>query len=139
MNNFKNNDSQIDDAPIVRFVHKVLLDSIKNGAEEVHFKRDNEKFYVYYKVDGEMQEAAKPPASLWGKTISRIKVMARMGDYGPQKSEDGDTLLKLNDKVTIKFYVTTNPDPSSDTMVVLQITGAKLEYWYIIGTELHLI
>ncbi|NOT85943.1 MAG: Flp pilus assembly complex ATPase component TadA, partial [Methylococcaceae bacterium] len=71
-------DSDIDDAPIVRFVNKILLDSIKKGASDIHLEPYEKNFRIRYRADGILTEITSPPAALANRIISRIKVMSKM-------------------------------------------------------------
>ncbi|HEY7840289.1 MAG TPA: ATPase, T2SS/T4P/T4SS family, partial [Gammaproteobacteria bacterium] len=86
----------VDDAPVVKFVNKVLLDGIKRGASDLHFE-PYEKFYrVRFRIDGLLQEVAKPPLSLAGKLAARIKVMSRLDVSERRVPQDGRIKLKLS-------------------------------------------
>jgi len=103
------NDAEIDDAPVVKFVNKVLLDAIKRGASDLHFE-PYEKFYrVRFRIDGMLQEVAKPPLSLSGKLAARIKVMARLDVSERRVPQDGRIKLKLSKTKSIDFRVNTCP------------------------------
>ena len=71
-------DGDIDDAPVVKFVNKVLLDAIKKGASDLHFEPYEKIYRVRFRIDGVLTEVAKPPTSLAGKIAARIKVMSRL-------------------------------------------------------------
>ncbi len=103
------NDADVDDAPVVKFVNKVLLDAIKKGASDLHFE-PYEKFYrVRFRIDGMLQEVAKPPLSLSGKLAARIKVMARLDTSERRVPQDGRIKLKLSKTKSIDFRVNTCP------------------------------
>ncbi len=105
----KGDDSQIDDAPVVRFVNKVFLDAIKKGASDLHFE-PYEKFYrVRFRIDGELMEVAKPPLALANKIAARIKVMSRMDVSERRVPQDGRIKLKLSKTKAIDFRVNTCP------------------------------
>lgn len=102
-------EADIDDAPVVKFVNKVLLDAIKRGASDLHFE-PYEKFYrVRFRIDGMLQEVAKPPLSLSGKLAARIKVMARLDVSERRVPQDGRIKLKLSKTKSIDFRVNTCP------------------------------
>jgi type IV pilus assembly protein PilB len=99
----------VDDAPVVKFVNKVLLDGIKRGASDLHFE-PYEKFYrVRFRIDGLLQEVAKPPLSLAGKLAARIKVMSRLDVSERRVPQDGRIKLKLSKTKAIDFRVSTCP------------------------------
>jgi len=102
-------DTDIDDAPVVKFVNKVLLDAIKKGASDLHFE-PYEKFYrVRFRIDGMLMEVAKPPLSLSGKLAARIKVMARLDVSERRVPQDGRIKLKLSKTKSIDFRVSCCP------------------------------
>lgn len=102
-------ESDVDDAPVVRFVNKCLLDAIKKGASDLHFE-PYEKFYrVRYRIDGILSEVAKPPLSLAGKIAARIKVMSRLDVSERRVPQDGRIKLKLSKTKSIDFRVNTCP------------------------------
>ena len=105
----EDDESDIDDAPVVRFVNKVLLDAIKKGGSDLHFE-PYEKFYrVRFRVDGVLEEVAKPPIALTMKIAARIKVMSRMDVSERRVPQDGRIKLKLSKNKAIDFRVSTCP------------------------------
>ena len=124
----KHDDVDIDDAPVVKFVNKVLLDAIKKGASDLHFE-PYEKFYrVRLRIDGVLQELAKPPLILAGKIASRIKVMSRLDVSERRVPQDGRIKLKLSKTKAIDFRVSTCPTLFGEKCVlrVLDSDVAKL-------------
>ena len=75
---------EVEDAPVVRFVNKVLLDAIKRGASDVHFEPYEKFFRVRTRLDGVLSEVAKPPVALANKVCARLKVMSRMDIAHPR-------------------------------------------------------
>lgn len=102
-------DSDLDDAPVVRFVNKVLLDAIKKGASDLHFEPYEKIFRVRLRIDGVLQEVAKPPLSLANKISSRIKVMSRLDVSERRVPQDGRIKLKISKTKSIDFRVNTCP------------------------------
>ena len=103
------NDSDVEDAPVVRFVNKVLLDAIKRGGSDLHFE-PYEKFYrVRFRIDGVMLEVAKPPNALAKKIAARLKVMSRLDVSERRVPQDGRIKLKLSKTKSIDFRVSTCP------------------------------
>lgn len=101
--------SEIEDAPVVRFVNKVLLDAIKRGGSDLHFE-PYEKFYrVRFRIDGVMLEVAKPPHVLAKKIAARLKVMSRLDVSERRVPQDGRIKLKLSKSKSIDFRVNTCP------------------------------
>ena len=102
-------DSEVDDAPVVRFVNKCLLDAIKKGASDLHFEPYEKMYRVRFRVDGVLAEIAKPPMSLSGKIAARIKVMSRLDVSERRVPQDGRIKLKISKSKSIDFRVSTCP------------------------------
>ncbi|MFQ5659079.1 MAG: type IV-A pilus assembly ATPase PilB [Gammaproteobacteria bacterium] len=102
-------DTEVDDAPVVRFVNKCLLDAIKKGASDLHFEPFEKYYRVRFRIDGVLTEVAKPPLSLAGKIAARIKVMSRLDVSERRVPQDGRIKLKLSKTKAIDFRVSTCP------------------------------
>ncbi len=102
-------DTEVDDAPVVRFVNKCLLDAIKKGASDLHFEPYEKTYRVRFRIDGVLMEVAKPPMSLSSKIAARIKVMSRLDVSERQVPQDGRIKLKLSKTKSIDFRVSTCP------------------------------
>ncbi len=102
-------DAEVDDAPVVRFVNKCLLDAIKKGASDLHFEPYEKTYRVRYRIDGVLTEVAKPPTSLSGKIAARIKVMSRLDVSERRVPQDGRIKLKISKSKSIDFRVSTCP------------------------------
>ena len=120
--------AEVDDAPIVRYIQKILLDAIGSGASDIHFE-PYEKFYrIRYRMDGILYEIAQPPLALKDKIASRIKVVSRLDIAEKRIPQDGRMKLTLSKTRAIDFRVSTLPtlhgekivmrilDPSSATL-----------------------
>jgi len=105
----KGDDSEIDDAPVVKFVNKVMLDAIKRRASDLHFEPYEKMYRVRFRIDGMLSEVAKPPVILAGKIAARIKVMSRMDVSERRVPQDGRIKLKLSKTKSIDFRVNTCP------------------------------
>ncbi len=105
----EDDDVDVDDAPVVRFVNKMLLDAIKKGASDLHFEPYEKYYRVRYRIDGVLQETSKPPLALSNKIAARIKVMSRMDVSERRVPQDGRIKLKLSKKKSIDFRVSTCP------------------------------
>jgi type IV pilus assembly protein PilB len=119
---------EIDDAPIVRFVNKILLDAINRGASDIHFE-PYEKFYrVRTRLDGVLKEITRPPVALANKVTARIKVMSRMDIAERRVPQDGRIKLKLSANRAIDFRVNTLPTLYGEKVVmrILDPSQAKL-------------
>ena len=122
-------DTDVDDAPVVRFVNKVLLDAIKKGGSDLHFE-PYEKFYrVRFRIDGVLEEVAKPPLALTMKIAARIKVMSRMDVSERRVPQDGRIKLKLSKSKSIDFRVSTCPTLFGEKIVmrILDSDAAALQ------------
>jgi type IV pilus assembly protein PilB len=122
-------ESEIDDAPVVKFVNKVLLDAIKKGASDLHFEPYEKYYRVRFRVDGVLTEVAKPPLSLAGKISARIKVMSRLNVSERRVPQDGRIKLKLSKSKAIDFRVSTCPTLYGEKAVmrILDSDAASLQ------------
>ncbi len=122
-------DSEIDDAPVVRFVNKVLLDAIKKGASDLHFEPYEKTYRVRFRIDGVLEEIAKPPLALANKIAARIKVMSRLDVSERRVPQDGRIKLKLSKTKSIDFRVSTCPTMYGEKSVmrILDSDAAKLQ------------
>ena len=100
---------EIDDAPVVKFVNKILLDCMKKGASDIHIEPYEKFCRVRMRIDGVLQEVAKPPLSLAQKITARIKVMSRLDVSERRVPQDGRIKLRLSKKKAIDFRVSTCP------------------------------
>lgn len=98
-----------DDAPIVRFVNKMLLDAIKMGSSDLHFEPYEKRYRVRFRTDGVLHEVASPPINLAGKIAARLKVMSRMDISERRVPQDGRIKMKISKSKAIDFRVNTLP------------------------------
>jgi type IV pilus assembly protein PilB len=119
---------EIEDAPVVRFVNKVLLDAIKRGASDVHFEPYEKFFRVRTRLDGVLSEVAKPPVVLANKVCARLKVMSRMDIAERRVPQDGRIKMRLSKNRAIDFRVNTCPTLFGEKIVlrILDPSSAKL-------------
>ncbi|MAS24998.1 MAG: type IV-A pilus assembly ATPase PilB [Oceanospirillaceae bacterium] len=117
-----------DDAPIVRFVNKMLLDAIKGGSSDIHFEPYEKRYRVRYRTDGLLHEVASPPINLAGKIAARLKVMSRMDISERRIPQDGRIKMKLSKNKAIDFRVNTLPTLWGEKIVlrILDPSSAKL-------------
>jgi type IV pilus assembly protein PilB len=109
---------EIDDAPIVRYLQKILLDAINSGASDVHFEA-YEKFYrIRYRIDGELYEIAQPPLAIKEKIASRIKVISRLDISEKRVPQDGRMKLVVSKNRAIDFRVSTLPTLFGEKIVM---------------------
>jgi type IV pilus assembly protein PilB len=110
--------SEIDDAPIVRFVNKILLDAIKKGASDIHFEPYEKHFRVRFRSDGMLHEVAGPPSALAGRISARLKVMSRMDIAERRVPQDGRIKMTLSRTRSIDFRVNTCPTLFGEKIVL---------------------
>jgi len=99
----------VDDAPVVKFVNKLLLDCMKKGASDIHIEPYEKFCRVRLRIDGVLSEVAKPPLALANKICARIKVMSRLDVSERRVPQDGRIKLKLSKTKSIDFRVSTCP------------------------------
>jgi len=118
----------VDDAPVVRFVNKVLLDAIKRGASDIHFEPYEKIFRVRTRLDGVLSEIAMPPVALANKVCARLKVMSRMDIAERRVPQDGRIKMRLSKNRAIDFRVNTCPTLFGEKIVlrILDPSSAKL-------------
>ncbi len=121
-------DADIDDAPIVRFVNKVMLDAINRGASDIHVEPYEKSFRIRYRQDGILQEVASPPVAMATRLVSRIKVMSKMDIAERRAPQDGRIKMKLSKKRSIDFRVSSCPTLFGEKIVmrILDPTSAQL-------------
>lgn len=122
------NTQEVDDAPVVKFLNKMLLDAINLGASDLHFE-PYEKFYrIRYRVDGILREIAQPPLAIKDKLASRIKVISNLDISEKRIPQDGRMKLVLSKTRTIDFRVSTLPLIHGEKIVmrILDPTSATL-------------
>ncbi|MGH8564702.1 MAG: type IV-A pilus assembly ATPase PilB [Gammaproteobacteria bacterium] len=121
-------DSDIDDAPVVRFVNRVLLDAIRKGASDLHFEPYEKIYRVRLRIDGDLGELAKPPVALANKIATRIKVMSRLNVAERRVPQDGRIKLRLSKSKAIDFRVSTCPTLYGEKVVmrILDSDAARL-------------
>lgn len=117
-----------DDAPIVRFVNKLLLDAIKLGASDLHFEPYEKTYRVRFRQDGILREVAKPPAGSAGKIAARLKVMSQLDISERRVPQDGRIKLKISKTRGIDFRVNTCPTLFGEKIVlrILDAESAKM-------------
>lgn len=119
----------VDDAPVVKFVNKVLLDAINGGASDIHFE-PYERFYrVRYRIDGNLKEVVQPPLAIKEKIASRIKVVSRMDIAEKRVPQDGRLKLKISSTKAVDFRVSTLPTLFGEKIVmrILDASAASLD------------
>jgi type IV pilus assembly protein PilB len=121
-------DLDVDDAPVVRFVNKMLLDAIKAGASDIHFEPYERNFRIRYRQDGMLHEIAAPPVNIAPRLIARLKVMSRMNIAERRVPQDGRIKMMLSKNRSIDFRVNTCPTLYGEKVVlrILDPTSAQI-------------
>ena len=116
------------DAPVVKYVNKILLDAINKGASDIHFEPYEKRYRVRYRIDGILSEVASPPITIAAKLTARVKVMSRMDISERRVPQDGRIKLNLSKKRAIDFRVNTCPTLFGEKVVlrILDPSSAKL-------------
>jgi type IV pilus assembly protein PilB len=120
--------SEVEDAPVVRYIQKILLDAIATGVSDIHFE-PYEKFYrIRYRLDGVLKEVAQPPLAIKDKMASRIKVISKLDISEKRVPQDGRMKLVLSKSRSIDFRVSTLPTLYGEKIVlrILDPAGVKL-------------
>ncbi|MBU6959376.1 type IV-A pilus assembly ATPase PilB [Pseudomonas sp. CVAP len=107
-----------DDAPVVRFVNKMLLDAIKGGSSDLHFEPYEKTYRVRVRTDGILREVAKPPIQLANRISARLKVMASLDISERRKPQDGRLKMHLSKSKSIDFRVNTLPTLWGEKVVI---------------------
>jgi len=117
-----------DDAPIVVFINKILLDAIKKGASDLHFEPYEKAFRIRFRIDGILAEIARPPVSLSSRMAARLKVMSKLDIAERRVPQDGRIKLALSKKKSIDFRVSTLPTMWGEKIVmrILDSSSAML-------------
>jgi type IV pilus assembly protein PilB len=114
----------VEDAPIVRFVNKVMLDAIRRGASDIHFEPYEKIYRVRLRMDGVLKEVAQPPVQLAGKISARLKVMSRLDIAERRVPQDGRIKMRLSKTRAIDFRMSTCPTLFGEK-IVLRILDAS--------------
>lgn len=118
----------VEDAPIVRFVNKVLLDAIKKGASDIHFEPYEKSYRIRLRLDGYLKELANPPVQLGIKLAARLKVMSRLDIAERRVPQDGRIKMRISKNRAIDFRVSTCPTLFGEKIVarILDPSSAML-------------
>ena len=120
--------SEVEDAPVVKFLHKMLLDAFSMRASDLHFEPFEHTYRVRFRIDGELREIAAPPVAIKDKLAARIKVISRMDISEKRVPQDGKMKLKIGPDRVIDFRVSTLPTMFGEKIVIriLDPSSAKL-------------
>ncbi|HCZ48289.1 MAG TPA: type IV-A pilus assembly ATPase PilB [Gammaproteobacteria bacterium] len=115
----------VDDAPVVRYVNKLLLDAINKGASDLHFEPYEKRYRVRYRLDGILREVAAPPAGLANRLAARIKVLARLDIAERRVPQDGRIKLKVSRNRSVDLRVSTCPTLYGEKIVMRVLDGGS--------------
>ena len=120
--------SEADDAPIVKFVNKLLVDAINQGASDIHFEPYEKTFRIRYRKDGELKVVSSPPQQLAIRIAARVKVMSRLDLAERRVPQDGRIKLQVSRNKSIDFRVSTCPTLWGEKIVcrILDASSAKM-------------
>jgi len=122
------NSAGADEAPIVRFVNKVLLDAIRGGSSDIHFEPYEKSYRIRFRTDGILHDVARPPINLAGRLAARLKVMSQMDISERRVPQDGRIKMKLSKSRAIDFRVNSLPTLWGEKVVlrILDPSSAKM-------------
>ncbi|WP_404301876.1 type IV-A pilus assembly ATPase PilB [Alicycliphilus denitrificans] len=120
--------NEVEDAPVVRFLHKMLLDAFNMRASDLHFEPYEHNYRVRFRIDGELREIVSPPIAIKDKLASRIKVISRLDISEKRVPQDGRMKLKVGADRVIDFRVSTLPTLFGEKIVIriLDPSSAKM-------------
>jgi type IV pilus assembly protein PilB len=118
----------VEDAPVVKYIQKILLDAIGAGVSDIHFEPYEKYYRIRYRLDGILKEVAQPPLAIKDKMASRIKVISRLDISEKRVPQDGRMKLTLSKSRAIDFRVSTLPTLYGEKIVlrILDAAGVKL-------------
>jgi type IV pilus assembly protein PilB len=121
-------DSEVEDAPVVKYIQKILLDAIGSGVSDIHFEPYEKYYRIRYRLDGILMEVAQPPLAIKDKVASRIKVISKLDIAEKRVPQDGRMKLVLSKNKAIDFRVSTLPTLFGEKIVmrILDSSGVKL-------------
>jgi len=121
-------EADVEDAPVVKYIQKLLTDAINAGASDIHFEPYERYFRVRYRIDGVLIEITQPPLAIKDKVSSRIKVISKLDISEKRVPQDGRMKLVLNKTKSIDFRVSTLPTLYGEKIVmrILDSSGVKL-------------
>ena len=124
----KEESQEADDAPVVRFVNKMLLDAIKMGSSDLHFEPYEKSYRVRFRTDGILHEIARPPIQLAPRISARLKVMASLDISERRKPQDGRIKMRISKSKSIDFRVSTCPTLWGEKIVmrILDSSSAQM-------------
>jgi type IV pilus assembly protein PilB len=124
----KEADSEVDDTPLVRFVHKIFLDAINHGASDIHFEPYEKLYRIRFRQDGMLIEWASPPINIANRIASRIKVMSRMNIAERRVPQDGRIKMVISKHRSVDFRVNTCPTVYGEKIVLRILDPSVSQY-----------
>ena len=120
--------AEVEDAPVVKYIQKILLDAISAGVSDIHFEPYEKYYRIRYRLDGILMEVAQPPLAIKDKVASRIKVISKLDISEKRVPQDGRMKLVLSKTKAIDFRVSTLPTLFGEKIVmrILDSSGVKL-------------
>jgi len=120
--------TEVEDAPVVRFLQKMLLDAVNMRASDLHFEPYENTYRVRFRIDGQLREIASPPVAIKDKLASRIKVISRMDISEKRVPQDGRMKLKIGPDRSLDFRISTLPTLFGEKIVIriLDANSARL-------------
>ena len=120
--------TEVEDAPVVKFLHKMMVDAVNMRASDLHFEPYEHQYRVRFRIDGELREIASPPTAIKEKLASRIKVLSRLDISEKRVPQDGRMKLKMGPDRVIDFRVSTLPTLFGEKIVIriLDPSSARL-------------
>lgn len=120
--------AEVDEAPIVKFINKILLEAIRQGASDIHFEPYEKTYRIRFRTDGILQEIQRPPSNLATRLAARLKVMSQMDISERRIPQDGRIKLKISRSKSIDFRVNTLPTLFGEKIVlrILDSSSAKM-------------
>ena len=120
--------TEAEDAPIVRFINKIILDAVNMGASDLHFEPYEKTYRVRFRHDGMLFEHASPPVNIAGRLSARLKVMSRLDISERRVPQDGRFKMRISNTRSIDFRVSTCPTLFGEKVVmrILDPSSAKL-------------
>jgi type IV pilus assembly protein PilB len=116
-----------DETPVVRFVHKVMLDAIRGGASDIHFEPYEKTYRIRYRTDGILHEVSRPPVALAPRLAARLKVMSQMDISERRVPQDGRIKMRLSRTQAIDFRVNTLPTIFGEKVVLRILDPASAQ------------
>ena len=118
---------EIDEAPVVRYINKILMDAINSEASDVHFEPYEKSYRIRFRQDGLLVEKSAPPFNIARRLASRLKVMARLNIAERRVPQDGRIKLRVSDHKAIDFRVNTCPTLHGEKVVLRILDSAAVE------------